>query len=52
MNIIKLQYDNKAQADADFLDKGVTEIVEVEGQQLTTSSSATQAIVDLSLIHI
>ena len=50
MNIYKLQYDTKAQADADFLDKGVTEIVEVEGQQLTTNSSATQAIVDLGKI--
>jgi len=50
MNIYKLQYDTKAQADADFLDKGVTEIVEVEGQQLTTNSSATQAIVDMGKI--
>lgn len=50
MNIYKLQYDNKAQADADFLDKGVTQVVEVEGQQLTTNSSATQAIVDMGKI--
>ncbi len=50
MNIYKLQYDNKAQADADFLDKGVTQNVEVEGQQYLSNSSATQAVVDLGKI--
>jgi len=41
VNIYKLQYNTKAQADADFLDKGVTQVVEVEGQQYTKNSSAT-----------
>jgi len=50
MNIYKLQYNTKAQADADFLDKGVTQVVEVEGQQYTKNSSATQALVDLGKI--
>ena len=50
MNIYKLQYDTNAQADADFLDKGVTQVIEVEGQQYTKNSSATQAVVDLGKV--
>ena len=50
MNIYKLQYDNKAQADADFLDKGVTQIVEEDGQQHTVYANATQAVVDLGKV--
>ncbi len=50
MNIYKLQYDNKEQADADFLDKGVTQNIEVDGQQYLSNSSATQSIVDLGKI--
>jgi len=50
MNIYKLQYDTKAQADADFLNKGVTQIVEEDGQQHTVYANGTQAIVDLGRI--
>jgi hypothetical protein len=50
MNIYKLQYDNKAQADADFLDKGVVHIVEAEGEQHTVYTEATQSIVDMGKI--
>ena len=50
MNIYKLQYDNKSQADADFLDKGVTQNIEVEGQQYLSNSRATQAVVDLGKV--
>ena len=50
MNIYKLQYDNKEQADADFLDKGATQVIEVDGQQYTKNSSATQAIVNLGKV--
>tara|TARA_B100001094_G_scaffold323793_1_gene375275 strand:+ start:814 stop:1110 length:297 start_codon:yes stop_codon:yes gene_type:complete len=51
MNIYKLQYDTKAQADADFLDKGVTQVVEEEGQQQTVYANGTQAIVDIGIIE-
>ncbi len=50
MNIYKLQYDNKEQADTDFLDKGVMQIVEAEGEQHTVYAEATQAVVDLGKI--
>jgi len=50
MNIYKLQYDNKEQADADFLDKGVMQIVEAEGEQHTVYAEATQAVVYLGKI--
>ena len=50
MNIYKLQYDNKEQADADFLDKGVMQIVEAEGEQHTVYAEATQAVVNLGKI--
>jgi hypothetical protein len=50
MNIYKLQYDNKAQADDDFLDKGVVQVVEVEGEQEIVYTSGTQALVNLGKI--
>lgn len=50
MNIYKLQYDTKEQADADFLDKGVMQIVEVEGEQHTIYAEATQSVVNLGKI--
>ena len=46
MNIYKLQYDTKAEGDADLLSKGTYEII--EGEQVYTNG--TQAIVFLNKI--
>lgn len=51
MNIYKLQYDTKAQADAAFLDKGVLQSVEAEGETKIVYANGTQALVDLGEIE-
>ena len=50
MNIYKLNYDNNADANADFLDKGVTQEVEVEGEQSVVYANGTQAVVDIGKV--
>ena len=51
MNIYKLQYNNKSEADAAFLDKGVLQVVEAEGEQQIVYANGTQALVDLGEIE-
>jgi len=47
MNIYKLNYDNKEDANADFLDKGVTQEVEFEGVKSVVYANGTQSLVDV-----
>jgi len=50
MNIYKLQYDTKAQGDADLLAKGTYEVVTEEGVTQDVYRNGTQAIVYLGKI--
>lgn len=50
MNIYKLQYDTTALANADFLDKGVLQSVEAEGETQIIYANGTQALVDIGKI--
>lgn len=50
MNIYKLNYDNKEDANSDFLDKGVTQEVEVEGVKSIINSSGTKAVVNIGKV--
>ena len=50
MNIYKLQYDTKAEGDADLLAKGTYEVVTEEGVTQEVYRNGTQAIVFLNKI--
>ena len=50
MNIYKLQYDSKAEGDADLLAKGTYEVITEEGVTQEVYRNGTQAIVFLNKI--
>ena len=50
MNIYKLQYDTKAEGDADLLAKGTYEVVTEEGVTQDVYTNGTQAIVYIGKI--
>jgi hypothetical protein len=50
MNIYKLQYDTKAQGDADLLSKGTYEVITEEGVTQDVYRNGTQAIVYIGQI--